>query len=267
MKNLLISFILLALLTTGCDLEKVIEIDLPAFEEQVSVECYIEPNKPFRMTLTKSVSYFEPPTLSIVSGALVIISYNGRADTLRNTPLSINGKFFNYASNTRAPSTAGTVFNLYIRDSSGHELRATTTLLNQVKIDSLRMLWNKSDTLASVLTILADDPNRENYYRRFFHRDTLDSKPESDAAFRDRTATNGKLTIGTGFNYKIGDTVIATLFHINADFYDFLRSVDDARDANGSPFQQPSAIKSNIKGGIGIFTALNGYRDSVIIRK
>jgi hypothetical protein len=267
MKNIAISLLLLSLVIGACDLEKVIEIELPPFEEQVSVECYIQPNQPFRLTLTKSVSYFETPQLALVNAALVVISYNGRADTLRNIPLSINGKFYNYTSTRLAPATVGTVFNLYIRDSTGQELSATTTLLNLVKIDSLLVLWNKTDTAASVLTVLTDDPNRDNYYRRFFHRDTLDSRPESDAAFRDRITTNGKLTIGTGFNYKVGDTLIATLYHINADYYDFLQSVDDARDANNSPFQQPSAIKSNIKGGIGIFTTLNGYRDTIIIRR
>lgn len=267
MKNLLITFCLISTILVGCDLEKVIEIELPTFQEQLNVECYIQPNESFKLLLTKTVSYFEAPQLPLVSKALVVITYNGRSDTLQNRPLSINGKFYNYTSTVRAPMQAGTEFTLYVRDSSGTEVRSKTILLKQVKIDSLRVIWNKTDTLASVLTILKDDPTTDNYYRRFFHRDTLDGKPESDSNFRDRIATNGTLTIGTGYNYKVGDTLIATLFHINKDYYEFQQSVDDARDANSSPFQQPSAIKSNIIGGVGIFTAMYGWRDSLIIRK
>jgi hypothetical protein len=267
MKNLIITLCLISTIVISCDLEKVIELELPAFEPQLNVEWYIQPNEPFRMLLTKTVSYFEAPQLPLVTNALVIVTFNGRSDTLKNRPLSINGKFFNYTSNLRAPMAAGTVFTMSIRDSSGKELRATTTLLNQVKIDSIRVLWNKTDTVASLLTTLTDDPTRANYYRRFLHRDTLDGKPESDTNFGDATATNGKLSIGSGFRYKVNDTMIVTLFHINKDYYDFQRSVDDARDANNSPFQQPSAIKSNIQGGVGIFTAMNGWRDTLIIRK
>jgi hypothetical protein len=267
MKNTVTTLCLFCLILIGCNLEKVIEIELPTFEAQMNVECYIQPNEPFNLLLTKTVSYFEAPQLPVVNRALVVITYNGRSDTLRNRSLSINGKFYNYTSNVRAPTQAGTVFTLYVRDASGKEVRSKTTLLKQVKIDSLRVIWNKTDTLASVLTILNDDPTTDNYYRRFFHRDTLDNKPESDSNFRDLTATNGKLTIGTGYRYKVGDTIIATLFHINKDYYDFQQSVDDARDANSSPFQQPSSLKSNINGGVGIFTAMYGWRDSLIIKK
>jgi hypothetical protein len=272
MKNSIISLFTLCafiLFLTSCDLEKVVEIDLPEYTPQLSIEWYIEAGKPFKMALTESVSYFDSARLPIINNALVVVSYNGISDTLRNGFLQDSNRLFNYFSNKIAPKQVGTVFNMYIKekDGKGREARATTTLLPVAPIDSLRLLWNQSDTLASVLTTIKDDPNQTNYYRRFLHKGDTRKEPESRAWFTDRAAVNGRLTVGSRFGYKRGDTVIVTVYHINKDYYDFIQSADNAEDANGSPFDQPSAIFSNIKGGIGIFTTIVPYRDTLFIKK
>jgi hypothetical protein len=258
----------LCLALASCNLEKVVEVELPEFKSDLSVEWYIEAGKPFRMTLTESVSYFDSASLPLVNNALVVVSYNGVSDTLRNGLQIVDTtRFFNYTSKKIAPSQAGTVFNMYIKDSKGREARATTTLLPPAKIDSLRLLWNKTDTAASLLTTIVDDPTRKNYFRRFIHKGNLSTRRVSSTWFTDLTATNNRITIGSGFNIKRGDTAIVTLFHIEKDYYDFIQSLDDAQDANGSPFQQPSALKTNISGGIGIFAAIAESRDTLFVPK
>ena len=49
---------------TACNLEKEVEIVLPAYERQYVVECYLEPGKPFNLLLTKSSSYFDSISLT-----------------------------------------------------------------------------------------------------------------------------------------------------------------------------------------------------------
>lgn len=267
MKNIILTFSLFSLFLTACNLEKVVEVVLPEYKSQLSVEWYIEAGKPFRMTLTESVSYFDSARLPIINGALVVISYNGVSDTLRNGILQDSNRFYNYVSNKIAPSQVGTVFNMYIKEKNGREVNATTTLLPVVKIDSLRLLWNTSDTAASILTTVLDDPNQKNYYRRFLHKGDTRKRPESRTWFTDLTATNNRVTIGSRFNFKKGDTAIATVYHLTKDYYDFINSADNAEDANGSPFEQPSAIFSNIKGGIGIFTTIVASQDTLFIKK
>ncbi len=267
MKNLIISLFLLIALMTGCDLEKVIEIDLPEYTPQLSVEWYIEAGKPFRMTLTESVSYFDSARLPIINDALVVIGYNGISDTLRNGFLQDSNRLYNYFSSKIAPSQVGTVFNMYIKDKKGREVRATTTLLPVAPIDSLRLLWNKSDTIASVITSIVDNPNEQNFYRVFLHKGDTRRRPVTRQWLTDRTATNGRVTIGSRFDFKRGDTVIATVYHLTKDYYDFINSSDDAEDANHRPFDQPSAIYSNIVGGIGIFTTVVADRDTLWIRR
>lgn len=267
MKNLIISLFFLIAFLTSCDLEKVIEIDLPEYTPLLSVEWYIEPGQPFRMTLTESVSYFDSARLPIINDALVVISYNNVVDTLRNGFLQDRNRLYNYFSNKIAPSQVGTVFNMYIKDNKGREVRATTTLLPVAPIDSLRLLWNQSDTLASVLTSILDNPNEKNYYRLFLHKGDTRRRPASRRWLTDRSATNNRVTIGSRFEFKKGDTVIATVYHLTKDYYDFINSSDDAEDANQSPFNPPSAIYSNIKGGIGIFTTVVADRDTLMIEK
>ncbi|NJN33516.1 MAG: DUF4249 domain-containing protein [Saprospiraceae bacterium] len=267
MKNILCVFVLLSAILVGCDLEKIIEVELPEYKSELSMECYIEPNKPIRLTLTESVSYFDSARLPVINGALVVVSYNGFSDTLRNAFLRDSNRFYNYVSQKNAPSAVGTVFNLYVKDTNGREARATATILPSVPIDSLRVIWNKSDTLASIVTTLIDEPNRDNFYRIFLHRGSTRNRPESRTWFTDRTATNNRVSIGSQFEFKRTDTVIATLFHLSKEYYDFIQSSDNAEDANGSPFEQPSAIISNVKGGIGIFTTVNAYRDTVFLKK
>ena len=52
----------------------------------------------------------------------------------------------------------------------------------------------------------------------------------------------------------------------DAAYFRFRQSVRDARGANGNPFGQPSAIFSNVQGGVGIFTVLSGTTALKILR-
>jgi hypothetical protein len=59
MKIVNIYFLLLvALVFASCDLEKEIELELPEYERQTVVECYLEPGLPFTLLLTKSDGFF-----------------------------------------------------------------------------------------------------------------------------------------------------------------------------------------------------------------
>ena len=90
--------------------------------------------------------------------------------------------------------------------------------------------------------------------------------PETDITLQDRLLNGQAFVVGTSFRFFRGDTVTATLYHTDAAYFRFRQSVRDARGANGNPFGQPSAIFSNVQGGIGIFTVLSGTRATKILR-
>ncbi|HLP95880.1 MAG TPA: DUF4249 domain-containing protein [Saprospiraceae bacterium] len=265
-------------LMASCNLSKDVEIDLPDYERQPVVECYLEPGKPFRLLLTRSYAFFDTLGLSsnflqnaLFDGAFVTISYNGQTDTLKNQLTLVPNpiKVFNYVGENLVPSAPGTSFSLFIRLPDGGEIRGNTTMLAAVPIDSIVVEPNaEGDTLARMLTYITDDQSKENFYRRLLNYSSLDSFPDQDFLVTDRFSQTPSIAFGTGYELKQGDTVFNTIFHVTRDYYDFKESVDLAVIGNLNPFAQPSPIKSNISGSanpVGIFTVLVFDRDTTIV--
>jgi len=283
MKIQILSLIACIAALTSCNLTKDVEIDLPAYEGQPVVECYLEPGKPFRLLLSRGYSYFDPFGLdstflqkTLLNGASVTISYNGQTDTLYNVPTFELSpvKIFNYTGWNIVPSTPGIEYTLQvILPDGGGTITGSTAMLPPVPIDSVVCDYNpdpRFDTLARVLTFITDDMNTENFYRRMLHYSSLDSLPQQDFLVTDRFSEKPMIAFGTGYELKEGDTVYNTIYHINRAHYDYTESVQLAVIANLNPFAQPSRIKSNVSGSadpIGIFTCLVYDRDTTIIRK
>lgn len=270
----------LLLLLAACNLEKEVDIELPQYERQPVVECYLEPGKPFRLLLTQSYGFFDPFGLdssflqkTLLDGATVTIAHDGQVDTLKNQ-LSFDispFKIYNYTGQNIVPATPGINYSLNIALAGGKTITGSTSMLNLVPIDSINVEWNpEKDTLARVLTYITDDLGQENFYRRLLNYGTLDSIPDQDFLANDRIATTSLIAFGTGYELSEGDTVINTVFHIRKDYYDYIESVQLAVFGNLNPFAQPSPIKSNVQGTgnpLGIFTCLVYDRDTTVVKK
>ena len=265
----------------ACNLSKEVDIQLPEYERQPVVECYLEPGKPFRLLLTQSYGFFDPFALdssffqkTLLQDAVVTISYNGQTDTLYNAfsldphPL----KLFNYTGLNIVPATPGIEYqlNITLPDNKGN-IAGHTVMLPFVPIDSVVVEWNPDvDTVARALTYVTDDPNTKNYYRRLLNYYSLDSIPEQDFLADDRILTTTKMAFGTGYELGEGDTIYNTVCHITKDYYDYYESVQLAVFGNLNPFAQPSPIKSNVTGTanpLGIFTCLVYDRKTTVVMK
>jgi hypothetical protein len=278
-----IAFLALLTFFAACNLTNDVTIDLPEYERQPVVECYLEPGKPFRMLLTQSYSFFDPFGLdssflqkTLLSDAVVTITYNGQTDTLRNqfgvdvSPL----KLFNYVGTNLVPATPGIEFllNIELPDNGGN-ITGNATMIPKVSIDSVVVSFNtdpKFDTLARALTYITDDQSQSNFYRRLLNYASLDSLPEQDFLVTDRFSQTALIAFGTGFNLVEGDTMFNTIFHISEDYYNYSESVQLAVIGNLNPFAQPSPIKSNVRGTgnpLGIFTCLVYDRDTTIVKR
>lgn len=279
MRNLIFAF-LTTLSLAACNLTQDVDIDLPAYSGQPVVECYLEPGKPFQLLLTRSYGFFDPFGLdsnfldqTLLEGALVTISYDGRTDTLDNTliPTFNPFKIYNYNSTTVVPSTVGTTFNLNIVLPNGTNITGQTTMLPRVPIDSVVVEWSETnDTSARILTYITDDLSTVNFYRRLLNYSSLDSVPEQDFLVSDRLNTTNQIAFGTGYDLVAGDTAINSILHIEPAYYNYYESVQLAILGNLNPFAQPSPIKSNVTGTanpMGIFTTLVVDRDTLIVTK
>ncbi|MEZ4935256.1 MAG: DUF4249 domain-containing protein [Saprospiraceae bacterium] len=281
MKNLIyfyaISFT--AFLFSCGGLEKEIDLELPLYESQLVVECYLEPGEPFTLLLTKSAAYFDPiPTEDfefvekiLEDSAVVTIQHKGVTYELPNQ-IYFNQqtkKLYNYYSSERVPNDLENDFTLKIIAKDGREVTAKTRILPVVPIDSVVVEFNpERDSLARVLTYVSEDPNTNNYYRRMLHVGSLDTIPDQDFTTNDDFVDDGLIIFGSGYDFKEGDIVFNSIFHIDRAYFDFMESVFFAMDANGNPFGQPAAIKSNVEGdAIGIFTGLSVDRVATEVKK
>lgn len=264
----------------ACNLEKEVDIELPEYDRQPVVECYLEPGVPFRLLLTQSYSFFDGFGLdstflqkTIIQGATVTIEYNGQTINLPNnfsfeqSPL----KIFNYTSTEIVPATPGVEYTLKIQmPNNGGTITGKTTMQIKVPIDSVVVEKNsKIDSLYRALTYITDDLRTTNYYRRLLNYKSLDSIPDQDFLVTDRFSTTPTIAFGTGYDLKLGDTIFNTFFHLTKDHYDYAESYQLAIVGNLNPFAQPSRIKSNVSGSanpIGIFTSLVYDRDTTIVK-
>jgi len=262
-------YLLLPLLTLfcSCDLQKDIEVDLPAYAPQLVVECYLEPGLPHRLTVLESSSYFETPQPIVVDDAQVYITHNGKRTEVPYKPTynESSGRLYTHVSEAVMNGKPGDVYGLEGTDDKGRIVTGFTTILPQVPIDTIEWKFNEKEE-AYLLTSFQDNPNTADYYRYFVHQDSLNTDPNQNFTSSDNLSSNKRMSYGSGFDYQRGDVVIITLFHIEKQYYDFLNSTSNARNANGNPFAQPAQIKSSVQGGIGIFTNLAYNREVVIIK-
>lgn len=241
----------------SCSSEKVIEVDLPQYDSQLVVECYLEPGKPYQLTLQGSVSYFSEPELPLIDDALVVISHAGISDTLENAfHYDVETeKFANYwAQGTTVPYSPGMQFDLYIRDASGREIRGSTVMQDTVTLQPLELDIN-AEGEASITARWPDFPGTESYYVLTMHKNALNKRLVLDFFLDDRIGDGEDFVVSSWYWLDPGDSCIATVYHIEQDYWAYLNSIEAASNANGNPFAQPASIMSNVEGGIGVFAS------------
>lgn len=263
----------------ACELEQDIDLPLPDYEEQLVVECYLEPGGPYALLLSRSASFAAPfpnqnnqfleniledsAQVMILAGADTIVLENGLYFD------SDRGQLYNYrAAHRQVPDSEGQVFQLDIRARDGQQVRGSTRMMPAIQQDSLVAEGLESDTLFRLLSYFSDAPDTQNFYRWLAHKNSLDSLPSTDIAIDDRMLVGERTVLASDYEFSRGDTVISTLYHIEEAYYRFLRSVRQAKQANGNPFAQPSPILSNVTGNrqpIGIFTTLRQDRMQLVI--
>ena len=270
MKIINIYFLLLiAIVFVSCDLEKEIELELPEYERQTVVECYLEPGLPFTLLLTKSDGFFSSfgdlddsfLTNLLEEGAEVNIKYGTETINLANE-FSFNpftGKLFNYSSNEIVPEDFESEFSLEITTASGETISSKTKIMPQTPIDSLLIEFEPFtdvDTAARVLTYTTDDVDVANFYRFILAVGEI-PEVEQDFVVDDELLESEISVFGTNYSFNPGDTITSTFIQISEDYYRFKNSVDGSVASNGNPFGQPGVISSNVEGSadpLGIFT-------------
>ena len=270
--KLKIVYIALLFLILSCKLNKEIDLDLPPYQPKTVVECYLESGKPYGMLITKSISYFDSLN-PIQKNIFISIVHNGKTDTLEYHKIpridTLGFKIYFHTSPTIVDNDYLNPYSLYIKDEDGTIITGNTTLMKPVNIDTISYTYSKKlKENVSIAVKFNNDSLIENYYRLLIIKHGVQiHKKNTDDLFTDQNLKTSKMVANIFNRFDKNDTIVITLAHISKEFYEFTKSVKAAERANGNPFVQPAAIKSNITGNaIGIFTGFNYVRDTIIIK-
>jgi hypothetical protein len=206
-----------------------------------------------------------------VQNAVITISYHDKIDTLKFNPSydSTIAKLYLYQANRITPFHYDTLYHLRIEEENGNVITAQTSLLKPVKIDTITTSYSSAEKgNVSIHVRFQDNPATTDYYRLIVTRNSLfgDGK-NADDLWSDVNLQTANMVMDVTDRFDRNDTLIVTLAHVSKEFYDFSTSVKQAEKANGNPFVQPSAIKSNVSGNaIGIFAGYTYSRDTIIVK-
>jgi hypothetical protein len=279
------------------ELETVIEIELEEEPSELVVECYLRPGEPFRLLLTETKPYFDPVNACpFVRNALVVITHQGQRDTLQEAVFTGRGcstiqpffdndsiRFYNYGSDKICSYTTTDDFLLEVWDlDSNRYATARTRFLPVVPVSRLDYgdFTNEADLQTIVTMGCEDDLQQNNYYRFTLHKNRLwktdtnsifqrvASNPKIDIALFDQGVyTDGEIFQRSNYDFYNNDVAIATIYHIDKAYYDYLITSTAAYNANLNPFFQPAKVKSNLQGAQGIFTALAFDRRALLVQR
>ncbi|WP_220613773.1 DUF4249 domain-containing protein [Hymenobacter sp. HSC-4F20] len=259
-------------LLSSCGLQKDIDVELPAYPAQLVIEAYLENGRLPRVAVSESVPYLAEPQAQVPTDVTVVLTRpNGTRDTLRYAPgVNMNtDKAYTHSGRARLTARPGDVFQLEAYDTRGRRVTGSATMPALVPIDSIRWQFNNEpvERRQAYLTVKFQDPaGTTDYYRFQVHKRSIAHDSEVEYTLEDRLNNGQAITLGTSYEFKANDTLFVTLYHLDRPYYQFLQSVQDARNANGNPFAQPSAVRSTVTGGVGIFTVLSYQRQRVILK-
>jgi Domain of unknown function (DUF4249) len=263
-------FIVSAIIAFFVSCDKVIEVKLPAYEPEIVVEMYLHPGQPLRCLLIESLPYTDTAINKPVKDAVIIFSDGLRNDTLTYeiNQDKLTGRFYNYFNPKIVARDSTKTYTLTVFTKT-QKITARTAFSESIaKIDSVlvKESLNEKDSF-SVGVAISDPESLANYYRvligkqfNFFGEEITDLRT-NDVAF------NGKsFSFFSEPDFAKNDTVTVRVYSLHRDHFNYLESVGNARRSNFNPFSQPSLIKSNITGGLGIFTTIRYTERKIVIR-
>jgi hypothetical protein len=255
---------LLILLLSGC--EKVIEIDLNDASPNIVIEGLVTDKRgPYTVSISKTGSYFNQPSLETVSGATVVMTDDfSNIDTLNeSTPgLYITSRIRGIYERT---------YTLKVI-AEGKEYSGSTRLADRVPIDSLRLRkgilqgfnFDDDDDEQFDLHCFFRDPRDKNYYRiRVFKNDSINT--ESYRLYDDQYA-NGIITDIIVSHATLGNTYRIELWSLDRKTYLYYNTLGDLMYSNPIFGSTPSNPVTNLSNGaLGYFGSYSVTARQIII--
>lgn len=269
-----------------CSCEKDLDMSQIAFKEKLVVNLLAYDNDFLSVTVNKSLDIFDSIGKPSIENALVIVTDDKGVKTKLNFDLISQS----YRSTWYPVSGIN-----YTLEVSWGNLSSTYSFFTIPKLStSGKALWidnTSSDSVGfptgTISFMIKDNPNERNYYELgLFRYDEFSSEqwlnlpiiPENpelvnnqilnkDGAlliddggfngqnklFKFTTPANSK---GTTFKYLV------VIKNLSEEYYRYFKSIDNYKQQQG-PFSEPSAVFTNIKGGLGICAGASVVKDTI----
>lgn len=240
-----------------------VEVQIPESPRNIVVEGYITPGYPAELMLTESNMLKDDLVLLAIWNAQVKIGTDTGIMAAKNILYRKTDRriMVNYGCQDTIRAGSHSYFNLNIITKDGRTVHASTKIVSPVQI-------KKVDLNEDNIVVHHDLTNDTSKYFKLYIANYKQGKPDlSRSLLYDQSQTSNTSCVMPLSNYKReADSIVVTLFHIQKEYYDYLNSVDNANSAFTDPLLNPEAIRSNIKGGIGIFTYYTVDKASVKLR-
>lgn len=256
------------------------------FEPQIVVEGWIENNGRANVLLTQWLPLYsegeEVPAMDIpIKWAKVTLSDGEREEILVGRVDKDYLTSFVYTSSI-IKGEYGKTYYLKV-EYSGKTLTAETYIPEPVKIENVTV-ENCEDSLYRITATFKDNPNQKNYYKFFTKVEssnkrflpsfmsTITDKGSNDSLISLEVNRGMKITEKSGAKYTpyfhLEDTVVIKLTQISETTFKFWTDYESEIMNGKNPlFPSTTNLKSNIKGGKGIWAGYSRDEKIVIIRE
>jgi hypothetical protein len=173
---------------------------------------------------------------------------------------TLTGRYYNYHHARIVKADPSVTYSIRVTDGTGRIITGSTRFPNHtVMIDTIsaRQSHLNKDRF-SVGVIISDPAEIQNNYR-FLAGKTMNNftADPSDFFISDNSFNGKQFSFYSETEFATNDTAFVRVYSLLKEHYDYIQSVSDARGSNFNPFSQPGRIKSNVNGGLGIFTAIS----------
>lgn len=248
-RNLLLPILLL----TSCQLNESISIKLPPQSPKYVVEAILKPGMPMELTFIESNMMNDTVHSNYVKGANAYF-------VLDNDTISLNNQLYtrsednvviNYTSKVPLPKREVGTIKLSVQKDND-TLRSEAKFIKPITIKDCRV--NGLDVTATLINIYESED-------RLFRMEVfiyLEKKRKAKhyQIYNFIKNSTSELTL----NLKVGDikrdSMKVVVSHISHEHYEYIYSYTRALDAYYNLFTVPTPIKTNIKGGVGVFAVI-----------
>jgi hypothetical protein len=254
-KSLLIPAVVM-LFFAGC--KKVIAVNLKNVSPQIVITGEVNnlPG-PYTVTVSKSVDYTSDNIFPAVSGALVVITGNGVADTLTENSAGT------YTTHTIA-GLPGNSYSLLV-SAEGQQYNASSVMPRQVPLDSIGFTTTGGNNTTNAVVYFQDPAGIANYYEFIEF-----SNNRGWSVFDDRLS-DGRFISNTLFDdstdIKPGDTLTVQMKCVDKGVYNYLFTLSLISGSNNFSAPTPANPTSNItNNALGYFTANTVQSKTAVVR-